>query len=208
MIFRHRSSHIVRPVSLFSTSCVCLLIALLFISCSSPDTGIPNATATRASGSPLGTPAEPTTTSIPQATPTVITNLAPVKTHLAPPPQNCAIKPPPQQQHVDALGSNSNVQLVGGGAFWFYGSFYTNVLSLDFNQGWPMTKLVVEVGPNYSLPVTLRLQNMQTKQLAWWTDAQTPPRAAAQTLILDPATDIRDLGSVPGVPNVPHGPSA
>ena len=68
-----------------------------------------------------------------------------------------------------------------------------------------MTKWVVEVGPNYSLPVTLRLQNMQTKQLAWWTDAQTPPRAATQTLILDPTTDISDVGSVPGVPDVPHG---
>lgn len=70
-----------------------------------------------------------------------------------------------------------------------------------------MTKWVVEVGPNYSLPVTLRLQNIQTKKLAWWTDAQTPPRAATQTLILDPQTDIRDVGSVPGVPDVPHGPS-
>ena len=207
MIFQHCSSRTVRPASLFSTSCACLLVALLFVSCSSPNTGIPNATATRASDSPLSTPAAPTATSIPQATSTVITNLAPLTTPLAPVPQNCAIKPPPEQRHIDSLGSNSNVQLVGGGSFWFYGSFYTDVLHLDFNQGWPMTKWVVEVGPNYSLPVTLRLQNIQTKKLAWWTDAQTPPRAATQTLILDPQTDIRDVGSVPGVPDVPHGPS-
>lgn len=59
----------------------------------------------------------------------------------------------------------------------------------------------------YSLPVTLRLQNIQTKQLAWWTDAQTPPGAATQTLILNPATDTGDVGSVPGIPDVPHGSS-
>lgn len=210
MSFRHSSSHIVGPASLFSTSCACLLVALLLVSCSSPSTGTPNATATRVAGSPSSTPAASTTANILQATSTVIKNLAPLKTPLAPPPQDCAIKSPPQQQHIDSLGSNTNVQLVGGGAFWFYGSFYTGVLHLgqaNSNQGWPMTKWVVEVGPNYSLPVTLRLQNMQTKQLAWWTDAQTPPGAATQTLILDPQTDIRDVGSVPGIPDVPHGPS-
>lgn len=208
MIFRHSSSHIVGPASLFSTSCACLLVALLLVSCSSPSTDTPNATATGAAGSPSTTLSTPTVpTNIPQPISTVITNLAPLKTHLAPPPQNCAIKPPPQQRRVDSLGSNSNVELVGGGAFWFYGNFYTGVFHLDFNHGWPMTKWVVEVGPNYSLPVTLRLQDMQTKQLAWWTDAQTPPGAATQTLILDPQTDIRDVGSVPGTPVVPHGPS-
>jgi hypothetical protein len=207
MISRHSSSHFVRPASLFSTCSACLLVALLFISCSSPGTNIPKATATRTSENPTSAPLAPTTTTIPQATSTVITNLASVKTPLAPPPQNCTVKHPPQQQHVDALGPNINVQLVGGSIFWFYGGFYTDVLQLDFNQGWPMTKWVVEVGPNYSLPVTLRLQNIQTRQLAWWTDAQTPPGAATQTLILNPDTNIRDVGSVPGIPDVPHGPS-
>lgn len=208
MIRRHTSPRIVRLASLFSASCACLLVALLLTGCSSSNTGIPNPTVTRATGSPLSTPTAPVVpTSIPQATSVVVTNLAPVKTPPTAPPQDCAIKPPPRQQHVDALGPNIDVQLVGGGAFWFYGSFYTSVLSLDFNQGWPMTKWVVEVGPNYSLPVTLRLQNIQTKQLAWWTDAQTPPRAATQTLILNPDTDITDVGSVPGIPDVPHGPA-
>ena len=207
MFSRHSSPHIAGPASLFSTSCACLLLALLLIGCSSNSTGISTPTATRVPESPSSTPATPTATSIPQANSTVITNLAPVKTHLAPPPQNCTIKHPPQQQQVGALGSNINVQLIGGGAFWFYGSYYTDVLNLDFNQGWPSTKWVVEVGPNYSLPVTLRLQDIQTKQLAWWTDAQTPPGAATQTLILNPDTDIRDVGSVPGIPDVPHGPS-
>ena len=208
MVFRHLSPHLAGRASLFSTSCTCLLTALLFISCSSPSTGIANATSTVTAGSPRSTPAAPT--SISQATSTVIRSLAPVTTPLALPPQDCAIKPPPQQKHLDSLGLNTNVQLVGGGAFWIYDGFYPSVLhlgQLGFDQRWPMTKWVVEVGPNYALPVTLRLRETQTKTLAWWTDGQTPPRAATQTLILNPLTDTEDVGSVPGVPDIPHGPS-
>lgn len=149
-------------------------------------------------------PTAPTSTS--PATSIVVTHLAPVKVPLAPPPQNCTIKPPPQQKHLDGLGSNSDVSLVGGGAFWIYEIFYSSVLHLN-QSNWPTTKWVVEVGPNFSLPVMLRLQDMQTKTLAWWTDGQTPPRAATQTLILNPDTDTQDVGSVPGVPDIPHGPS-
>lgn len=208
MVFRNHRPHLDGRSSLFSASCVCLLTALLLISCSSPSTGISIATSTVTSGSPLITPTA--TASISQATSTVITNLAPVTTPLAPPPQDCAIKPPPQQKRLASLGSNTNVLLVGGGAFWIYDGFYSSVLHLNqsgSDQRWPMTKWVVEVGPNYSLPVTLRLRNIQTNRLAWWTDAQTPPRAATQTLILNPLTDTEDVGSVPGVPDVPHGSS-
>lgn len=208
MVFRPPYPHLAGRASLFSTSCACLLTALLFISCASPSTGIANATSTVTAGTPRGTPAAPT--SISQATSTVITSLAPVTTPLAPPPQDCAIKLPPQQKHLDSLGSNTNVRLVGGGAFWIYDGFYPSVLhlgQLGFDQRWPMTKWVVEVGPNYALPVTLRLRETQTKTLAWWTDGQTPPRAATQTLILNPLTDTEDVGSVPGVPDIPHGPS-
>ena len=208
MVFRHPYPHLTGLSSLFSTRCACLLTALLFISCSSPSTGISNATSTGASESPRNTPAVPT--SISQATSTVITSLAPVTTPLAPPPQDCAIKPPPQQKHLESLGSNTNVRLVGGGAFWMYESFYPGVLHLSqlgADQRWPMTKWVVEVGPNASLPVTLRLADTQTKTLAWWIDGQTPPRAVTQTLVLNPLTDTEDVGSVPGVPDIPHGPS-
>ncbi len=208
MVFRHPYPHLAGLASLFSTSCACLLTALLLISCASSSTGISNATSTGASGSPRSTPAAPT--SISQATSTVITSLAPVTTPLASPPRDCAIKPPPQQKHLDSLGLNTNVQLVGGGAFWIYDGFYPSVLhlgQLGSDQRWPMTKWVVEVGPNYALPVTLRLRDTQTKTLAWWTDGQTPPRAATQTLILNPLTDTEDVGSVPGVPDIPHGPS-
>ena len=206
MVFRRHPAGL---SSLFSISCACVLSALLLLSCSSPSAGTSNVSSTAAPG---GSHIPPTTpTSIPQAPPTVITSLAPVRTPLAPPPQNCATKPPPQQKHLDSLGANSNVSLIGGGAFWFYGIFYSSVLNLGVSsadQRWPMTKWVVEVGPNYTLPVMLRLQDMQTKALAWWTDGQTPPRAATQVLILNPLTDdTQDVGSVPGVPDVPHGPA-
>ncbi len=206
MVFRHHHPHLAWLSSLFSTSCACLLAALLFISCSSPSTSIANATSTATLGSSHSTPTAPT--SISEAASTVITSLAPVTTPLALPPQDCAIKPLPQQRNLDSLGSNTNVRLVGGGVFWIYGSFYSSVLHLSqfgFDQRWPMTKWVVEVGPNYALPVTLRLRNTQTKTLAWWTDGQTPPRAATQTLVLNPLTETEDVGSVPGVPDIPHG---
>lgn len=208
MVFRHPYPHRAWLASLFSTSCACLLTTLLFISCSSPNTNSANATSTVASGIPSSTPAAPT--SISQATSTVVTSLAPVTTPLSPPPSKCAIKPPPQQKHLDSLGSNTSVQLVGGGVFWIYAIFYPSVLHLSqsgVDQRWPMTKLVVEVGPNSALPVTLRLRDTQTKTLAWWTDGQTPPRAATQTLILNALTDTGDVGSVAGVPDIPHGPS-
>lgn len=117
------------------------------------------------------------------------------------------MKLPPQQQHLDSLGMNSDVQLVGGGPFWIYGSNYQSVLHLAQNgyQQWPITKIVVEVGPNYNQPVTLRLQNMETKDLVWWTDGQTPPGAATQTLVLNPQMNTGDVGTVPGLPYIPHG---
>ncbi len=208
MVFGHPYPHRAGLASLFSTGCACLLTALLFISCSSPNTNSASATSTAASGIPRSTPAAPT--SISQPTSTVVMSLGPVTTPLAPPPSKCANKPPPQQKNVNGLGSNTSVQLVGGGIFWIYAIFYPSVLHLSqsgANQRWPMTKLVVEVGPNSALPVTLRLRDTQTNTLAWWTDGQIPPRAATQMLILNPLTDTEDVGSVPGVPDVPHGPS-
>jgi hypothetical protein len=208
MVFQHPRSRLAGRSPLFSVRSVCLLIALLGVGCSSPHTGISSTTSTRTPGSSLLTPTVPV--SISQTSPTVITHLGPLTTPLAPPPQDCAIKPPPQQKHLDGLGSNSNVQLVGGGVFWFYGMFYSSVLHLSqpgSDQRWPSTKWVVEVGPNYALPVTLRLRDMHTNTLAWWTDAQAPPKAATQTLVLNPPTDTGDVGSVPGVPDIPHGPS-
>lgn len=157
--------------------------------------------------SPATTPTHSNT--VPTRTPSLATTggPGPVTTPLALPPQNCAIKAPPARRHLDTLGMNTDVDLVGGGPFWFYGAFYGNSFSIPPSDQpqWPMLKIVVEVGPNDAQPVTLHLRNMQTGELVWWTDAQTPPEASTQTLVLDPTKNTESVGSVPGVPNVPHG---
>lgn len=207
MVSQRHHPHLASRFFHFLTGSVCLLIALFVVGCSSPRPGISSANATRTPANSLSSLTTPTVP-ISQTSSTVVTSLKSGTTPLASPPQNCTIKSPPQQKHLDGLGSNMNVQLVGGGAFWFYGIYYQSVLHLsqpDADRRWPMTKWVVEVGPDYTLPVTLRLRNIQTNTFAWWTDGQTPPAAATQTLILNPRTDTQDVGSVPGVPDVPHG---
>ena len=178
--------------------CISLLAVLLLTGCSSANTVISRATPTATAASTVISYATP---------PTAPAGPAPVTTPLASPPQNCALRPPPGVQHLDHLGMNTDVHLVGGGPFWIYGFYYQSILHLaqSGSKPWPMTKIVVEVGPNYSEPVTLRLREMKTGALAWWTDGQMPPRAAIQTLVLNPQTDTGDVGVVPGLPDIPHG---
>ncbi|GHO89658.1 hypothetical protein [Dictyobacter formicarum] len=175
-------------------SCVCLLAALLLISCSSTN---PNPVTLRPT--PIATAAS--------IAPATVATPAPVSKPLAAPPQNCNTSLPPQHRHLDSLGSNSNVQLLGGGPFWINDGFYQRIFHTAQygNQQWPGVKMVVEVEPNYDQPVTLRLRNMETGALAWWTDAQSPPVATAQTLVLKPREDKRDVGTVRGLAYVPHG---
>ena len=160
--------------------------------------------------SPAGTAAiGATPTATLRSSPTPATHIlpAPVLAPLAAPPQDCAPTSPPQTMTVAQLGLNANAALVGGGIFWFYGSFYTSVFHVGQygDSRWPITKVVVEVGPHYDQPVTLRLHELRTGALAWWTDGQTPPGAATQTLVLDPQADTESVGVVPGEPDVPHG---
>ena len=98
------------------------------------------------------------------------------------------------------------MRLVGGGPFWLYGGSYQSILHLASTgyTEWPIWKWVAEVGPNYNRSVTLRLQNQKTGALAWWTDAQTPPGTATQTLVLDRQSDLTE-GSRAGVPAIWHG---
>lgn len=170
--------------------CVCLLAALLLISCSSANTN------------PVTLRPTPTATTAGVAPATVATP-APVTTPLAAPPQNCNTSLPPQRRHLDS----NNAQLLGGGPFWIYDGFYQRVFHMAQygNSQWPTIKMVVEVGPNYNQPVTLRLRNTQTGSLVWWTDAGSPPRATAQTLVLKPQEDKEDVGSVQGLAYIPHG---
>lgn len=178
--------------------CAWALVVLLLAGCSSGGVGSQATSASATAGPP------PTARG---GKPTMV-QLTPITTPLAAPPQNCALKPPPQQMHLDRLGQNLDVQLEGGGPFWMYGLFYQSVVHMGQfgdNRGWPIQKIVVEVGPNYDQPVTLHLRNLETGALAWWTDAQMPPGAATQTLVLDPQTDNESVGNVPGEPDIPHG---
>lgn len=187
---------------------LCLLAALLLSSCSPSNTTTSLTTPTATSAGTVISQPTSASTAIISVTPTIVSGLQPVTTPLAAPPQECVTKPPPSMRHLESLGGNSNVTLVGGGPFWIYGMYYPGkVLHMAAfgNSQWPMTKIVVEVGPNYNQPVILRLRQEETGALAWWTDAQAPPRAATQTLILDPETDTEDVGPIPGVPDVPHG---
>lgn len=99
------------------------------------------------------------------------------------------------------------MNLVGGGVFWIYNAYYPSVLHVaqSGSQPWPITKMVVEVGPNYNQPVTLQLREMRTGILAWWTDGLGPAEGSTQKLILNPQTDTQDVGSSPNLPDVPHG---
>lgn len=174
-------------------SAVGMLAAVLLTSCASTGATVSPTTRTATAGRSLS----PTATVLP----------APVLTPLAPPPPQCALTPPPRQLTVARLGLNANAQLVGGGVFWIFGAFYSNTFHLGQmgSTEWPGTKMVVEVGPNYSQPVTLQLRDLRTGALAWWTDGQTPPGSATQTLVLDPQTDSASVGQVPGLPDIPHG---
>jgi hypothetical protein len=192
MLFRRLFARLTHLPLVSLGCCVCLLLGLFLTSCSSASTVISRTT--------------PTATA-------VTTDPVPVTTPLALPPEQCALRPPPQVQHLAHLGDNTDVRLIGGGPFWIYGTYYPSVLhvaQLSGPQEWPLTKMVVEVGPNYGQPVTLRLREMQTGTLAWWTDGQTPPAAATHTLVLNPQTNTGDAGVVPGlpVPDIPHGSPA
>ncbi|GLV55345.1 hypothetical protein KDH_21920 [Dictyobacter sp. S3.2.2.5] len=194
MTFLHLLPHLAYRLRVPLGSCVCLLAALLLVSCSSTN---PNPVTLR-----------PTPTA-PGPAATATAGPAPVTTPLAAPPQNCNTSLPPQQKHLATLGSNSNVQLLGGGPFWINDVFYHRVFHMAQydNLPWPTIKLIVEVEPNYNQPVTLRLRNTDTGALAWWTDAGSPPHAITQTLVLKRQENKGDEGPVHGVAYIPHGVS-
>lgn len=175
-----------------------LLVAAPLASCAPAGTTTPRATTTPARVVITPTSTGPTS---------VLGTPSPAAAALAAPPTNCAFVDPPQTVTVAQLGPNANAHLVGGGYFWIFGVYYQREIHLGQagSPPWPIDKMVVEVGPSYTQPVTLKLRNLATGALAWWTDGSGPPGAATQTLILDPQTDTESVGQLPGVPDVPHG---
>lgn len=182
---------------------VALVVAMTLASCAPVGTAPTSATATATSGGVSPALATATTTTAVS----VLGTPSPAPGPLGAPPANCAFADPPATLTVAQLGPNANAHLVGGGNFWIFGIYYQRVLHLGQlgTARWPIAKMVVEVGPNYALPVTLTLRDTRTGALAWWTDGSGPPGAATQRLILDPQSDTESVGQQPGVPDVPHG---
>jgi hypothetical protein len=58
-----------------------------------------------------------------------------------------------------------------------FGKSAVTLLAQTCSRSRPLVKIVVEVGPNYTQPVTLRFRSQETGALVWWTDAQEPPEA-------------------------------
>ena len=142
-------------------------------------------------GVPAATPL-PTGTATPGAGPTPVAGL------LDPAPTNCPIIAPPQMIQV------SGIELAGSSPVWIRGGYSPSTLHL--NQigytPWPGTKIIWEIGPNYSQAVMVQVKNLQTGALAWWGQGDRPP-GAGQTLILDPnhpsgSDPYSDHGAGPG----------
>jgi hypothetical protein len=65
---------------------------------------------------------------------------------------------------------------------------------------WPGTKIIWEVGPNYTQPVTVVATNLATGQLAWWGRGSQPPDAPELILYPNPGSPEYHGSPGPGWP--------
>jgi hypothetical protein len=117
-------------------------------------------------------------TSTPSPLPVQSPTLAP----LGPPPHDCPTMPPPQRLDFPHFGKGSDTHFLGSPPVWIAASFLPNTLHLRSASTW---KIVVELGPNYLHPVSLRMRDLRAGALAQWT-AGDPPKGVTQTVALDP----------------------
>ena len=139
-----------------------------------------------ASCAPARTSATPTAmpTMAPTATPAP--GPTPVATLLDPAPTTCPSAPPLQTLSFAHFGGFVGpVTLFGGGPVWTADFNPQDVLHANQNgyTPWPVMKIIWEVGPNYTQPVTVQAINLQTGELSWWNvNVNAPP---TRTLVLD-----------------------
>jgi hypothetical protein len=76
----------------------------------------------------------------------------------------------------------SDTHFLGSSPVWIAASFLPNPIHVGTSPTW---KIVVEVGPNYLHPVSLRIRDLSTGALAQWA-AGYPPKGVTQTVVLDP----------------------
>src|SRR5258708_10372306 len=107
---------------------------------------------------------------------------SPTPTPLGPPPHDCPLMPPPRTLDFPHFGNGNDTHFLGSPPVWIAASLLPSTLHLRSASTW---KIVVEVGPNYLHPVSLRIRDLRTATLAQWT-AGDPPQGVTQTLVLDP----------------------
>jgi hypothetical protein len=98
------------------------------------------------------------------------------------PPLDCSVKPPPKTLDFTHFGNGSDTHFLGSSPVWIAASFLPNPIRVGTSPTW---KIVVEVGPNYLHPVSLRIRDLSTGALAQWA-AGYPPQGVTQTVVLDP----------------------
>lgn len=157
-------------------SVVVLLALLLLNACAQPSSTPPRQTA----GSPQTTPPPTVTAAMPGP--------SPVASLLGPAPTGCPSTPPPQRLDLPNNwgGFIGPGHLEGKSPVWIPNldsptTFHLNPQGYD---PWPTTKIIWEIGPDFSQGVQVQVSNLRTGELAWWGQGG-PPQAATQTLILD-----------------------
>ncbi len=155
-----------------SESAVILLLVLLLVtSCSSDRPTV------LVKPTPSALPTATSTAGIPSLTPTV----------LASAPQHCpsSSAPPSSKVFPQGVGGfKGSVTLTGRTPVW--NDFPPPpVLYLDYPQ--TGTKIIWEVGPNYTQPATIRVTNLRTGEPAWWDEGEggTASPDATRALVLD-----------------------
>lgn len=148
---------------------------------------------------------QPTASPTASATPAVLPS--PVAALLDPPPLNCPTSPPLQSRGFTSFGGfQGGVSLIGHAPVWVPSLYFPQTpVDLELSNGytpWPGTKIIWEVGPNYSKTVRVTVTDLATGQLAWWGQNEDGPDqsqyGSSQTLTLDATS----LG-----PAAYHGPS-
>jgi hypothetical protein len=128
--------------------------------------------------------------------PTCTADLGPCRVTglLDPPPQTCPASPALDTLDLAHFGSFvGGVQLVGHTPAWIPrpylgGSTVPITINVEQNGYAPLpgTKIIWEVGPNYTQPVSVQLIDLRTGVPAWWSlDAAH----LTKTFVLDPAVN-------------------
>ncbi len=113
------------------------------------------------------------------STPSSLSVASPTPAPLRTPPLDCSVKPPPKTLDFTHFGKGSDTHFLGSSPVWIAASFLPNPIHVGTSPTW---KIVVEVGPNYLHPVSLRIRDLRTGVLTQWA-AGSPPQGVTQTVV-------------------------